>query len=315
MFRQAAGATLNPAKLTNENTPTTNNVNWIGYQLGTGAAAQNIKVLQEGDILENTYTISEITFQRQKDTAGNVVAAANNAGKSTHQVELVITANPTSGSGFPITKSFKTTLITDTPATSPTNNVVGCNPSSVGVVCNVSNEGETRYNSSLRQMEFCNGTAWRRHGQPDIIIAAEWYSANVGLVGCGGATSSCYQKRNLNHLISNDGNYGSVTGGNLTLQAGTYYCTAYAYAYRSEMARINLQIPGEMTLFGNQQHAEDTDYTSVAAELEGTFRITSQKTLQLWQWIRNGGGDDFGHPMEAGWPGYNARVTCIRYGD
>ena len=104
-------------------------MNWIGYQLGTGAAAQNIKVLQEGDILENTYTISEITFQRQKDTAGNVVAASSNAGKSTHPVELVITATPTSGSGFPITKSFKTTLITDTPATSPSNNVVGCSVS------------------------------------------------------------------------------------------------------------------------------------------------------------------------------------------
>ena len=126
MFRQASGATLNPAKLTNENTPATNDVNWIGYQVGTGATAQNIKVLQEGDVLENTYTISEITFQRLKDTGSNVVAAVSNAGKSTHQVELVITANPTSGSGFPITKSFKTTLISDTPATSPTNNVVGC---------------------------------------------------------------------------------------------------------------------------------------------------------------------------------------------
>ena len=126
VFRQASGATLNAAKLTNENTPATNNVNWIGYQVGSGGTAQNIKVLQEGDVLENTYTISEITFQRQKDTAGNVVAASSNAGKSTHPVELVITANPTSGSGFPITKSFKTTLITDTPATSPTNEVVGC---------------------------------------------------------------------------------------------------------------------------------------------------------------------------------------------
>jgi prepilin-type N-terminal cleavage/methylation domain-containing protein len=128
VFRQASGATLNPAKLTNENTPATNDVNWIGYQVGSGGTAQNIKVLQEGDVLENTYTISEITFQRLKDTAGDVVAASGNAttGKTTHQVELVVTATPTSGSGFPITKSFKTTLITDTPSASPTNDVVGC---------------------------------------------------------------------------------------------------------------------------------------------------------------------------------------------
>ncbi len=132
VFRQASGATLNPAKLTNENTPATNDVNWIGYQVGSGGTAQNIKVLQEGDVLENTYTISEITFQRLKDTAGNVVAAVNNAGKSTHQVELIITATPTSGSGFPISKSFKTTLITDTPSTSPTNDVVGCFSSYLG---------------------------------------------------------------------------------------------------------------------------------------------------------------------------------------
>lgn len=131
VFKEASGATLNTAKLTNENTPATNTVNWIGYQVGAGATAQNIKVLQEGDVLENTYTVSEITFQRQKDTAGNVVAAVNNAGKSTHPVELVITANPTSGPGFPITKLFKTTLITDTPATSPTNEVVGCHSPNV----------------------------------------------------------------------------------------------------------------------------------------------------------------------------------------
>ncbi|NBW99895.1 hypothetical protein EBR03_10035 [bacterium] len=58
-----------------------------------------------------------------------MVAASSSAGKSTHQVELVITANPTSGSGFPITKSFKLALVTNTSGTTPTNTIDECQSS------------------------------------------------------------------------------------------------------------------------------------------------------------------------------------------
>jgi hypothetical protein len=130
VFKEKTTAgSLTPAKLSAENTPTTNTVSWIGYQVGSGASAQDIKVLERGDVIENTLTVSEITFERQKDTASNVITAQANkpsVGRTTQNVNLIITANPTSGSGFPVTKTFKLNLITDTPATNPTNEVVGC---------------------------------------------------------------------------------------------------------------------------------------------------------------------------------------------
>lgn len=128
---KTAPGVLGRAKLSNEDTPSTNTVNWIGYRFGTHAAALDIKVLEEGDVIENTLTISNITFERQMSdaTTPQIVSAAANTpslGKTTHDVNLVITANPSSGSGFPVTKSFKLKLITDTPTTSPTNEIVGC---------------------------------------------------------------------------------------------------------------------------------------------------------------------------------------------
>ena len=131
VFKEKTAAALSQARLSSEDTPTTNTVNWIGYQVGSGATAQNIKVVQEGDVLENTLTVSNITFEREMSDAALpqvVPATANtpNLGKTTHYVNLVITAKPTSGTGFPVTKSFKLKLITDTPTTSPTNAVVGC---------------------------------------------------------------------------------------------------------------------------------------------------------------------------------------------
>ncbi|MFM8269940.1 MAG: type II secretion system protein [Pseudomonadota bacterium] len=59
--KTAAGA-LVPAKLSNENIPDKNTVNWIGYRVGSDAAAQDIKVLEEGDVIENTITVSNINF-------------------------------------------------------------------------------------------------------------------------------------------------------------------------------------------------------------------------------------------------------------
>lgn len=112
--------------------PTTNTVNWIGFQVGTGAGTQNVKILQEGDVLENTYQISSITFQRQKAITGSIIAAQPNtpaSGKTTHNVELVITALPTSGSGFPLNKTFKLALVTNTSGTTPTNTIAGCQSS------------------------------------------------------------------------------------------------------------------------------------------------------------------------------------------
>ncbi|MFM8269449.1 MAG: hypothetical protein ACKN9V_04600 [Pseudomonadota bacterium] len=130
VFREKnAGGLLNPAKLSNEDTPAMNTVNWIGYRLGTGGAVQDIKVLAEGDVIENTLTVSGITFERQQtDAVPPVIVPAvpdfPNSGKTTHHVNLVITANPTSGAGFPVTKTFKIRLVTD----SSSNNVVGCGP-------------------------------------------------------------------------------------------------------------------------------------------------------------------------------------------
>ncbi|NBV51625.1 hypothetical protein EBR78_10475, partial [bacterium] len=124
---KTAPGVLGRAKLSSEDTPSTNTVNWIGYRVGTNAAALDIKVLEEGDVIENTLTISNITFERQMSdaTTPQIVSAAANTpspGKTTHDVNLVITANPSSGSGFPVTKSFKLKLITDT----QTNEIVGC---------------------------------------------------------------------------------------------------------------------------------------------------------------------------------------------
>ena len=131
IFKQASGTILNPAKLSREDSPSINTVNWIGYQVRSGSNIQNIKIIQEGDTLESTYTVSEIKFQRLKDFAtGDVIAASTTGSTTTHPVELVISATPSSGAGIPINKSFKITLFTETASTSPSNNVVGCAQSS-----------------------------------------------------------------------------------------------------------------------------------------------------------------------------------------
>jgi len=120
-----SGGTLISAKLSSENNPTTNTLNWLGYQVG----AQDIKIIAEGDSIGGALTVSDISLERQKDVNGNIISAQANSpsvGKTMHLMNLIITATPSSGSGFPQVKTFKMTMITDDGTSGSSNSVVGC---------------------------------------------------------------------------------------------------------------------------------------------------------------------------------------------
>lgn len=77
--------------------------------------------------------------------------------------------------------------------------------------CNVTNEGQQRYNSTLKAMEFCNGTTWREIGQPPGALCGK---ANYNLsngwstsINCKGfdPSSSCPSTYNRTGIIQNGG--------------------------------------------------------------------------------------------------------------
>jgi hypothetical protein len=53
------------------------------------------------------------------------------------------------------------------------------------VACSSSNEGAMRYNSSLKVMQFCNGTTWRVVGEE----TAGMFECSGGTADCGGGNS------------------------------------------------------------------------------------------------------------------------------
>jgi hypothetical protein len=191
-------------------------------------------------------------------------------------------------------------------------------------LCDASTEGNTRYNSVTKQLEFCNGTAWvRPGGRPDFVIAAQYHNAGSGVTACGTFTPPATNnpawaaqcKRNFNTLLSNTGGYGSINAsGDLVLQQGTYYCHLTAVGYQSETIRTRLHETGGsgLVFYGDQQHSEDTQYTSVSSSLIASFTLTRTGTFQMWHWVRNQGLHDAGWNIEA-WPGYQAIMSCMRW--
>ncbi len=191
-------------------------------------------------------------------------------------------------------------------------------------LCDASTEGNTRYNSVTKQLEFCNGTAWvRPGGKPDFIIAAQYHQPGQGKTACGTYTptstatgihaTTC--KRNFNKLLSNTGGHGSINAsGNLVLQPGTYHCHLTGVGYQSETIRTRLlETSGSgLVFYGDQQHSEDTQYTSVSSSLIASFTLTTVGTFEMWHWVRNQGFHDAGWDIEA-WPGYQAIMSCMRW--
>lgn len=190
-------------------------------------------------------------------------------------------------------------------------------------LCDAGTEGNTRYNSVTKQLEFCNGTSWvRPGGKPDFIIAAQYHAAGSGQTACGTYTppannSFAYQAtctRSFNTLLSNTGGYGSLSSGRLVLSSGTYYCHATAVGFQSETFRTALvETSGSgLVFYGDQQHSEDTQWTSISSSLIAQFTINTSRTFELRHWVRNQGLWDAGYNME-NWPGYQAILSCMRW--
>jgi hypothetical protein len=163
----------------------------------------------------------------------------------------------------------------------------------------------------------------RPGGKPDFIIAAQYHQPGQGKTAFGTYTptstatgihaTTC--KRNFNNLLSNTGGHGSINAsGNLVLQPGTYHCHLTGVGYQSETIRTRLlETSGSgLVFYGDQQHSEDTQYTSVSSSLIASFTLTTVGTFEMWHWVRNQGFHDAGWDIEA-WPGYQAIMSCMRW--
>ena len=60
-----------------------------------------------------------------------------------------------------------------------------------GAVCSASNEGATRYNSSSKTMEFCNGTSWSEFGGGLVKYGGSYLTKNGACHVVNTITSDC----------------------------------------------------------------------------------------------------------------------------
>lgn len=121
------------------------------------------------------------------------------------------------------------------------------------VACSASSEGQQRYNSGIKNMEFCDGTSWRTLGSP--VLTAETFSATgnvAGLVGTTGGVVGYTTKQNSNAAVfSNLGTSGIkiLKGGKIHVSynqdviCGGSYSYSYITVNGSTIIARSLNVP------------------------------------------------------------------------
>jgi|GEM_PF-4550535 len=110
-----------------------------------------------------------------------------------------------------------------------------------GEVCQSVTAGAQRYNSTTRQMEFCDGSSWRSVSSGQVLHIQHRLPAGVSP---GSGTANTWYTRPLNTVSTNEITGASLANNRVTLPAGSYEISAHVstgcatYASYQDQIRI-----------------------------------------------------------------------------
>ncbi|NBX83434.1 hypothetical protein EBQ90_10180, partial [bacterium] len=183
--------------------------------------------------------------------------------------------------------------------------------------CNATNEGQQRYNSTLKLMEFCNGTNWERVGARAVMPIIVTDEKPVNTQG-GNITANTWTTRTLNTIKADPGSYVSLSSNQLTFAAGSYKCIISVPSFKAQFHQVRLfnVTSNAVHATGTQDHAEDTDWTGNRVFLHTYFQINSSTTFRVEHIVNypaGAGTQSLG--VESPWTtGTFTVVDCLRLG-
>ena len=146
----------------------------------------------------------------------------------------------------------------------------------------------------------------------DYIVIEEQQLAGVD----GGTfTSGSWQLRALNTEVVDTGNHASVAASQITLNAGTYRCHAWATAYKVNAHKIALyDVTGATVLgVGSTEESAVADDCMTKSGIECRFTIAVQSVIQLRHQCETTNADDgYGEGYDFGVVEVYSRVTLWR---
>lgn len=149
--------------------------------------------------------------------------------------------------------------------------------------CTASSEGQQRYNSNTKQMEFCNGISWKTVGAPSM--AAETFSATgnvAGLIGTSGGVVGFTTKQSSSAAVfKNNG-----TAGIQILKAGKIHVTytqdaTCATDYSYSFIRLN-----GTTIIARNLAVASTKWSGLSTS--GSYSVAAGDTLTFFLYCGSG---------------------------
>lgn len=159
--------------------------------------------------------------------------------------------------------------------------------------CNAAREGALAYNSTSKQMEFCNGTAWGPidaggggSGKFETELLHVQDQKTSGTNG-GSSSANTWHVRDLNTVLTNEIAGASLSSNQITLPTGTYWIEASAPAYMASQHGVRLRTTGGTTLLsGTSEYGRDAYNGQTRSFLRGRFTLTSQTIIEFQHGIR-----------------------------
>jgi len=172
--------------------------------------------------------------------------------------------------------------------------------------CNSANEGQQRYNSSTKKMEFCDGSAWATIGgssrRSPVVYVRDEQTSGTG----GGTCSTSWITRTLNTTVINDLAGASLGSNRITLPAGTYWIQWSTPAWQTAGHRSKVRNITAATDLGFSEsayswsggYAVDHSYARGAAK----FTLAASSALEIQQNCAAAGptGTGMGYPASRG---------------
>ena len=183
--------------------------------------------------------------------------------------------------------------------------------------CNATNEGQQRYNSTLKLMQFCNGTTWETVGARAVMPIIVTDEKAVNTVG-GSVVADTWTTRTLNTIKADPGGYVSLASNQLTFSPGSYKCIISAPSYKAQYHQIRLYnvTNSSVHAIGTQDHSEDTDWTGNRVFLHTYFQISASTTFRVEHIVNlpSGGGTGSLGVASPWTTGTFTVVDCLRLG-
>lgn len=139
-------------------------------------------------------------------------------------------------------------------------------------------------------------------GSPPYIKVAETQAVGVA---AGANVAGTNNFRELNAELADTHNLATLSGGNVTLPAGTYHCRISAPAYRVDENQARLRTStGTVLIYGTSTYSDNTLSPGVLTYslIDGQFTLASTATLQVQHYMKTvRSPNGLGLPANATW--------------